>query len=188
MDRKLFIFDCFGVVISDVSAIFMDKYLNAEQQLYMRQNVFRKVDVGVMTMTQMFERLASLCGIAAEQVKSEWTDCEYVLTDTVEVIMRLKEQGHCVVLLSNAAVEYVDYLFDKFRLRDVFDFEFVSSAYGCAKPDAEFYKLCVDSFDEKFEKVFFADNNPDNLTDLERFGIIPVLFTSAADFVEKVGV
>ena len=188
MGKNLYIFDCFGVVISDVSTLFMDNRLNAEQIKYMREQVYRKVDTGKMSMDEMFEILAGLCNLSVEQTKRDWAGCEYVLTDTIEVIKKLKSQGHTVVLLSNAAVDYVDYLFAKYGLTKYFDGIFVSAQYGFAKPDRELKALFVDSFKEKFDAIYFADNNPDNLAGVEQFGITPVLFTSACDFARKVGV
>lgn len=188
MSRKLFIFDCFGVVISDVSTIFMDKHLNAEQKLYMRKSVYRKVDVGAINMDEMFDELSALCGMNVDQTKTEWTNYEYVLSDTVEVIKQLKAQGHCVALLSNASVGYINYLFEKYGLFKYFDRLFVSANYGYAKPDKELYKLCVDSFDEQFDTVYFTDDNPANLQDLQQFGITPILFKNARDFAKEVGV
>lgn len=187
MSRKLFIFDCFGVVVSDVSTLWMDGRFNDEQVEFMRKKVFRSLDVGAITMEQMFEQTCSHFGLNKSQMIAEWTSYEYPLTDTIDVIKRLREQGHCIVLLSNAAVSYVDYLFDKFDLHKYFDFKFVSAAYGYAKPDKEFYKLCVDSFDEQFEATYFTDDNPNNLVDLQQFGITPILFKNAKDFAEKVG-
>lgn len=81
----------------------------------------------------------------------------------------------------------MDYLFDRFDLHKYFDYKFVSSAYGTAKPDMEFYRLCLNSFAEQFDKVYFTDDNPSNLIGLEQFGITPVLFLNAQDFMQKVG-
>lgn len=187
MKRKLFIFDCFGVVMSEVSTMWMDRHLDAEQQSYMRNNIFRNLDVGAISMDEMFEQTAARYGLDKEKMIEEWTSYEYVLTDTIQVIKRLREQGHCIALLSNAAVSYVDYLFDKYDLRKYFDRIFVSANYGCAKPDREYYKLCVDSFDEQFEAIYFTDDRSENLVDLQEFGITPILFKSAADFAEKAG-
>lgn len=187
MGRNLYLFDCFGVVISDVSTIFMEKRgFDAQQILFMRNRIFRSVDVGKLTMSQMFEKTSEHFCFDTEKMKEEWTGYEYVLDDTVTLVKRLKDEGHVVALLSNAEAAYVDYLFDKFGLKDLFHFVFVSSNYGCAKPDYEFYKLCLDSFDERFDAVYFADNNPDNLVGLEPLGITPILFTSAQDFLNKV--
>lgn len=188
MIKKLFIFDCFGVIISDVSTLFMDRYLNEEQRQYMRKEVYRKVDTGVITMDEMFDTLSGICGLDVEQTKRRWADYEYVLSDTIETIKRLKQQGHCIALLSNAATSYIDYLFGKYDLFKYFDRIFVSAKYGYAKPDKELYKLCVESFDEQFGVIYFTDDNPDNLENLQQFGITPILFKNAEDFAKKIDV
>ena len=188
MSRKLFIFDCFGVVVSDVSTLWMDKYNFSKEQIqFMRSEVFRNVDVGKIKLSQMFDIVSERLGLDKAQMLEEWTNLEYPLTDTIEVIKQLRAQGHVVALLSNADVAYVYYLFDKFDIRKHFDYIFVSSSYGYAKPDREFYKLCVDSFTEHFDTVYFTDDNPNNLVDLEQFGITPVLFKNAKDFAQKIG-
>lgn len=186
--RNLYIFDCFGVIISEVSSLFTDKYLNDEQKKYMRSVVFRNLDKGVITMDDMFVTLAELSNVSVEQAKREWASYECLFADTVDVIKQLKAQGHCIALLSNAATSYIDYLFNKYGLFELFDKVFVSAAYGYAKPDCEFYKLCVDSFTEQFNNIYFTDDNPNNLKDLERFGITPILFKGASDLVQKLGV
>ncbi|MDE7454958.1 MAG: HAD hydrolase-like protein [Clostridia bacterium] len=186
MSRNLYIFDCFGVVISDVSTLFMDgKHLSTEEQNYARKNLFRPCDVGQLSMDEMFVLFAKRYNWDCQQIIEEWTSYEYPLTDTLKLIENLRAQGHCIALLSNASVNYVNYLFDKFDVHKLFDYEFVSSAYNCAKPDLEFYKLCVDSFDEKFDKIYFTDDNPNNLVNLQQFGIIPVLFTSADEVAKQ---
>lgn len=187
MAKNLYIFDCFGVVISNVSGLWMNKRLNAEQQEFMCKNVFRSIDTGKTSMEWMFDIICEKFGMQKETVKKEWADEEFVLTDTVDLIRKLRANGDTVALLSNASKEYVDYLFDRFDLNRYFDKIFVSSVYGCAKPDKVFYKICVKSFDEKFENIYFTDDTPGNLLDLEQFGIKPVLFKNAKDFKRAVG-
>lgn len=188
MGRKLYIFDCFGVVVSEVSTLWMDMHkLDAEQVQFMRKQTFRKLDKGEITMDEMFEQTSKRYGVSKQVMIDEWTSFEVVFTDTLRVIEQLRAQGNVIALLSNAAASYVDYLFDKFGLDKYFDYKFVSSNYGYAKPDKEFYKLCIDSFTERFDEVFFTDDNPNNLVDIEQFGITPVLFKNAKDFAVKIG-
>lgn len=188
MKKNLYIFDCFGVVIADVSTLFMNKHLNKAEQEYMRKVIFRAVDTGKITDDEMFTFVSDNYHLDKNEVIAEWRSYERTLADTVTLIKELKQQGHYVALLSNASQTYIDYLFGKFNLVDLFDATFVSSNYGVAKPDKEFYKLCVESFDEKFDKIYFTDDNPNNLVDLEQFGITPILFTSAQDFKKKAGI
>ncbi len=186
--KNLYIFDCFGVVMSDVATLFMDKYItdNAEKE-FMCKSVFRKVDTGQIPHERMYEIVSERYNIDLQTVQSEWHGYEYVLNGTIEIIKQLKSQGHTVALLSNASQSYIDYLFAKFDLFKYFDKTFVSSNYNCAKPDREFYAICVQSFDEQFGKIYFTDDNPNNLVGLEQFGITPIQFKSAEYFKKAVG-
>ena len=180
--KRLYLFDCFGVVVSDVSALWMDRHCTEEQKQFIRKEIFRKVDVGAMSHDEMYEQLAAQCGVSKQAVIDEWEQIICVKSDTVELIKRLRQQGQVVALLSNASVQYIDYLFTKFDLYKHFDKIFVSARYGYAKPDRELYQICLDSFEEKFEKIYFTDDNFVNLQNLEELGITAVLFKSAEQF------
>ena len=165
--RKLFIFDCFGVVVSDVSTQWMDRHFDETQKQYIRSHYFRSVDTAVMSQDELYEGLAAEYGMSKQSIIDEWNELIFVKRDTLETIKRLRKQGDVVALLSNASVEYIDYLFTKFDLYKYFDKIFVSAQYGYAKPDREFYQICLDSFTEKFDKIYFADDNVNNLKNIE---------------------
>lgn len=180
--KNLYIFDCFGVIVSDVTKLWMDDHFDKETQQYICANYFRKVDTGVLSHVEMLNAMAAEFGMTAEQIANEWEKHLYVKQDTLDVITKLKSNGHTVALLSNASREYLQYVFDKFDLYKYFDKMFVSAYFGCAKPDREFYRLCLDSFKEKFDKIYFTDDNPVNLVNLASMGITAVQFTSAYQF------
>lgn len=179
MSKNLYIFDCFGVVVSDVSTLWMNKHFDRAQQQYVRREIFRKVDCGKMSFDASFDLLAKMCGEEKQKIKEEWDECLYPLHETLAVLSELKKAGHTVALLSNAATEYIDRIFTQYGLFGYFDKLFVSSRYGVAKPDREFYRICAEDISEKFDKIFFTDDNPANLQNLQEFGITPVLFTTA---------
>lgn len=181
MARNLYMFDCFGVVLREVSNRCMKGRLNEDQQRYMREEVFRSVDLGEMEMEQIFNIVSDKFGVDRVQFRRDWKNSEEVQYDTVRLIDELRGQGHCVVLLSNASAEYVEELFTRFDLFRHFDKVFVSSAFHVAKPDPAFFKLCLNSFDEQFDRVYFTDDNALNLVNAESVGITPVLFTTAEE-------
>ena len=183
--KNLYLFDCFGVVVTDVSGVWMKDRFNDEEKQYIVQKIFRSVDTGKISQQEMFNELSERYGISVETMWKDWEQVLKVKWDTIELICKLREQGGTVALLSNASVEYIDYIFDKFDLRKYFDKLFVSARYGVAKPDAEFYQLCVNDFADKFDKIYFTDDNPVNLRDLEQFGITPILFTDARKLAKK---
>ena len=186
--NNLYLFDCFGVVVSDVSTLWMNNRFDEEEKQYILKHFFRNVDTGKISNKQMFEEMSQRYGVSAKSIWEIWEGYLEVKWDTVELIQKLRNQGGVVALLSNAALEYIDYIFDKFQLRKYFDKIFVSSQYGVAKPDLEFYRICVNSFDTKFDNIYFTDDRASNLVNLEQFGIQPVLFTSACDLAKKLKV
>lgn len=179
MKQNLYLFDCFGVVVTDVSTLWMKPRLNAEQQQYARTQLFRKVDCGQISFDDCLAALAKISDTPLDQLRTEWNALARPMPQILQVINDLRLHGHTVALLSNASQNYIDRLFSQFDLYKYFDKIFVSAKYGCAKPDREFYKICLDSFSEKFDKIYFTDDNSANLNGLEKMGITPVLFRDA---------
>ena len=139
--KNLYLFDCFGVVVTDVSSLWMTGRFDEEEKRYVLNHFFRNVDTGKMSMTQMFEEMSQRYGVSAKSIWKVWEECLDVKRDTIELIQKLRDNGGRVALLSNAAVEYIDYIFAKFDLRKYFDKLFVSAQYGFAKPDLDFYRI-----------------------------------------------
>ena len=186
--NNLYLFDCFGVVVTDISAPWTNGRFDEEEKRYIFSHFFRNVDLGKMSQRQMFEEMSQRYGVSARSIWDEWESILQVKWDTIELIQKLRDNGGVVALLSNAAVEYIDYIFDKFDLKKYFDKLFVSAQYGFAKPDLDLYRICVSSFDAQFDNIYFTDDNPNNLVNLEQFGIQPILFTSASDLANKLKV
>ena len=183
---RLFLFDCFGVVVEDVSTLWLNRHCNEEQKRYARRELFVKVDTAQISQDELFEELAKMSGMDKQALVDEWDSLVCAKQDTVELIKRIRRQGDVVALLSNASVEYIDYLFTKFDLYQYFDKIFVSARYKTAKPNRKFYQICLDSFTQKFDKIYFTDDNRDNLQNLEELGITPILFTSVEQFEKDV--
>lgn len=186
--NNLYLFDCFGVVVSDVSSLWMNNHFDEQEKNYIRKYFFREVDTGRLSQEEMFEQMSRRYSMPVRQIKEEWDKCLYVKWDTIELIQKLYDNGSTVALLSNASVEYIDYVFDKFELRKYFDKLFVSARYGYAKPDLDLYRICIGSFNQTFDNIYFTDDNPINLVNLEQFGISPILFTSADELAKKLKV
>ena len=61
MDKNLYLFDCFGVVLTEVSTLSMREFTD-EQRRYMREQVFRRVDTGEAEMECIFTTVAERFG------------------------------------------------------------------------------------------------------------------------------
>lgn len=175
---NLYLFDCFGVVVSDVSTLWMKAENFSDEQTAQARKLFRKVDCGEVSFEDSFDVLAQMCGKSKQAVRKRWDSLLYPFPDTLALIEKLRCRGK-VALLSNADSSYVKAIFRSFGLDRYFDRVFVSSDYGVAKPDERFYALCLAAFTQKFDKVYFTDDNPINLESAKKLGIETVLFTSA---------
>lgn len=183
---KLYLFDCFGVVFSEVSSLWLNKRLDEEQKKYARQEVFTRVDDGTISLDYAHGILAKMCGIEKSTVQKEWNELTWVLTDTLSVLEELKKRG-TVALLSNADGNYLHQLFDTFGVNKYFHRLFVSSELRCIKPNREIYEKCLASFNEKFDEIYFVDDNPANLVEPAKMGIKTLQFTSAEKLRKDLG-
>lgn len=61
-----------------------------------------------------------------------------------EALHELRAQGHRLWLLSNAQRTFTAYEMRLLRLDDVFDGVYISSDYGCQKPDSRFLRALLD--------------------------------------------
>ncbi len=175
---NLYLFDCFGVVISDVSTLWMQNRFSQEQIDYARNRVFTQVDCGKMSFDNCMQVLAQMSGQTKQDVYDQWDALTYPLAETLPILQQLKST-HTVALLSNAASDYLHGLFERFSLDKYFHKLFVSAEMGCAKPGKEIYQKCLASFTEKFDQVYFVDDNPANLVQPSQMGIKTVQFVSA---------
>jgi HAD superfamily hydrolase (TIGR01509 family) len=184
---NLYLFDCFGVVVSDVSTLWMNKHLNAEQQSYLRKVVYRQVDCGKMNFYDSFDIIAEMCGMTKQDVLDEWNSCAYPMIETLSLMQQLHEKGGTIALLSNASVEYIDFLFSQFDLYKYFDKLFISAQFRCAKPDREFYEKVLSSLDKTFDNIYFVDDNPQNLIEPAAMGVKTVLYKNAEQVKKDLG-
>ena len=135
-------FDCFGVVLSEVSTLSMRGFTD-EQRQYMREQVFRRVDTGEAEMECIFTTAAERFGYDKEKFRSEWKRNERVNHDTVALIDELRAQGGTIALLSNANAGYIDCLFKRFDLYRHFDKVFVSSSFRVSQARYLRFTNCV---------------------------------------------
>ena len=114
--------------------------------------------------------------------EKKWKKNGTICLSLKRILFHLSESSKRITLSPESVVED---LFEKHKITELFDKIFVSHKYGLVKPQREFYKLCVNSFEKDFRKVYMIDDNKGNLIGLPEIGITPILFESA-ESVEKV--
>ena len=173
--QDLLIFDCFGVICSEIAPVWFGRHFEAAEAKRLKAHYFGGADRGETDIETLIERLAQGLGFDAKEIRREWGEIFSLNRPLLDYIQTLRAENH-VALLSNAPEGLVERIFDHYDLWSQFDRVFISSHYRMAKPDRAFYQLCLDAFDHA--RAFMIDDNPANLEGLEQMGITPVRFTS----------
>lgn len=175
--KDLIIFDCFGVICSEIAPVWFARHFEASEAKRLKAQYFSGADRGDTDIDTLIDRLAQGLGFRSADIRREWGEIFSLNRELLNYISTLRTTQH-VALLSNAPEGLVERIFDHFELWDCFDRVFISSHYRMAKPDHAFYQLCLDAFAGQYDRAFMIDDNMINLAGLEDMGIIPIHFTS----------
>ena len=182
-ENKLYIFDCFGVIFGEIAPVFFNRHFPAEIAAELKEKFFVPADLGDTTLDEIFDGLSAETGISKADIEKEWTELIILNKEIIPVIEKLGEE-HTVILLSNAPIGFVEKIMKEYELEYLFDKIFISCNIKMAKPDPAIYQHCVNSFENKFDKVYMIDDNLKNLEPLPSIGITPVHFTSVKKLIE----
>ncbi len=183
MKNKLIIFDCFGVIFGEIAPVIFRRYFSPDEAAILKEKHFVPADLGDVTLDEIFDGMAEEIGISKERLAEEWNELIVLNEKIVPVIEKLKEE-YTIILLSNAPLGFVEKLMKDYSLEYLFDKIFISCNLKMSKPDPQIYKYCVESFDNKFDKIYMIDDNLKNLEPLPSLGITPVHFTSIEKMIE----
>lgn len=184
MKKTLIMFDCFGVIFDEIAPVFFRNHLPKEQAAIIKDKIFIPADLGEITYDEIFRRISQEINMDKEAVRAEWQSLIRLREEMVPVIEKLKENAD-IALLSNAAIGFVESLFEKYDLNRLFDKVFVSCNLRMAKPDPEIYKYCVKEFNKEYDNIYMIDDNMCNLEHLPEIGITPVHFTDIESLKNK---
>jgi FMN phosphatase YigB (HAD superfamily) len=174
--NTLIIFDCFGVITSEIAPIWFNNRYQKDEAKALKEKYFGGADRGTKNISELVSDLSNGLNIPREIIIKEWKEIFSVNYELIEYIKVLKEKYY-IALLSNAPEGLVESILDKYNLHNLFDRIFISSTYLMAKPDREFYELCIDSF-EFVERIYMIDDNDKNLINLDLLGIKAIKFVS----------
>ena len=163
--NRLFIFDFFGVLSSEVAPKFFENHFSLEEAKKIKDNYFIPADSGIYSFLETLKRISQDYNLDYEEVKKEFKSYAVLNNDLLDKLLELRKNNY-VALLSNAASGTFDFLFDGFDFNKYFDKYFISCDYKIKKPDLAFYSLCYNSF-ENIKEAYFFDDNISNVKVLE---------------------
>jgi len=178
--NKNFVFDCFGVICSEVVPLLFAKYLPPEMADLVRNTIVRDSDLGAISQSELFERLAEVLPLSARKIEEEYWS--YVrLDDGVLAIVKSLRRGHRVALLSNCPAPFFRDLVARYGLDELFETIMVSAEEGIAKPDPALFTRLLERMGVRPADAVMIDDNAANILGAKEAGMEGLHFTSAEE-------
>jgi epoxide hydrolase-like predicted phosphatase len=117
-----------------------------------------------------------LSSVDTRQLALDFYSGDRLDLDLIEYIRQLRDNGHPVGLLSNAAADLAAQLQD-LGIADLFDPTVISAHIGVMKPAPEAYRAVLDRLRRPPEEVIFIDDRPENVNGARAVGIHGVHYT-----------
>lgn len=156
---------------------------------------FGDLEGGRISAAQFQEEMSRSCG---RPVSSE--ECRYacmgfiesVPTHNLDAVLRLRQEGYRVVLLSNTNPIVMDWAlspaFDGrgHALSEYFDALYLSYQHKMMKPDPAFFHAVLEGQRVRPEELLFVDDGPANIAAADRLGIRTMLVENNADWTKDI--
>ncbi len=153
---KAIIFDCFGVLTTDIGTSFIDRIKNEDDKReYL--DIKTQLDARLIDFEDYSKKSYELLGeyppdirLVQYPVKNE---------EIFEEISKLKELNYKIGMISNISSNWVTSVFLESKDQSLFDNMIFSFEVGLAKPDKSIYELALQELDVSAEQAIFIDDN-----------------------------
>ncbi len=183
MDKKLIIFDFFGVISTEVAPQWFRRYFPPGEADRRKMALCVPADRGDIDDTEYFCRLGTLTGEEPGQVMADWLALAVMNRPLLALMARLR--ACCkVALLSNAPAGYLHQVLRREHLYTAFDAILISSEEHLVKPDPAIFRLLLDRLGVAPEEAVMIDDNAGNLRGAAEAGIGGILYTGVPQLLE----
>ncbi len=185
MQYKALVFDFFGVVCSEISPFWFAEHL-PDRAKELKHQYLRPADQGEVSQEELFNQLAMLSNLPAEEIEQDWNARAVFNTELVSFIRELKGE-YKLGLLSNSMAPLFHTLAEKVNVADLFEQVAVSSEIGHAKPEPEAFQAILAKLSVLPEEALMIDDNQVNLDGAREIGMPGFLFTSVSGLKAALG-
>ncbi len=185
MKKKAIIFDCFGVIISNVMGNwFIDHIGRTLKDKEEFSRLASLQDTGQASEWDINIELAKQAHSTPEIVEKEIESYFKVNEELVVYIKELKERGYKLAILTNASHDFFDrkvYVQCPW-FKEVFDCVVISSLIKMVKPNPDIYEHALQKLGVKASEAVFTDDGKKNVLGGQNAGIDSILFTDIETF------
>src|SRR5207237_1792934 len=139
------------------------------------------LDRGTLPEAEAVAHAATKCGVPAtefarfmERMAVAWTP----ITESVDLLYRLRERGHTLFCLSNMHPPSIQFLEDAYGFWDVFTGRVISCRVGLCKPEPAIYAHLLARYALTARETVCIDDLPPNPTASAAFGMATIRFAS----------
>jgi HAD superfamily hydrolase (TIGR01509 family) len=195
--RRIFmniVFDLGGVVLHWSPEDMISKYFpDAEDRKNIKDNFFEhsdweSLDRGTIEKDLALKNAAARTGLDYKQIKEMLDSTPASLIpkeETIDLILKLKEKGHELYILSNMHHASMDYLDETHDFFELFEAKVASCRVNLIKPEAAIYQYLLTENNLIPEETIFIDDMKENVEAAAREGIHPIHFKSASQCEEE---
>ena len=171
---KNIVFDVGGVLLKNGTRQFVQEFITHKEDIdVIDRELFHSVervqlDRGIISKEVAFSQMLSRVPIRsreeAMQAYDKYMSNRKVVNGMVELLQKLKKQGHNLYVLSNFSTDFWDVIKqNRLDFFDLFEGVFVSSFYQVVKPEKEIYERFLAKYNLEAESCLFVDDKAENV-------------------------
>jgi HAD superfamily hydrolase (TIGR01509 family) len=177
---KNVIFDLGNVLLSFKPAEFLESRNYKENiRLIMLSDIFgsnkwQMLDRGSITVCEAIDSISSRSSLTRDEIARIFdlrTEIISPLPSNIKILPELKEKGFKLFYLSNFPIDIFDEVRKKYEFFNYFDGGIISASVKYSKPDAEIYKIFLESYSLLPEECLYIDDLEPNVVTSEVMGM-----------------
>ena len=184
--KKVIISDFFGVISDECAPVFFKKYVTSQGYNLLTDKYFHPGDRGEIRFEDIVNNVHNDFGFDKERLKKEFLDRPAPHTEYIELLRKLKNEGHRILLLSNTCDTIVPYLLNKFGIDNLFDHLYLSYQIKKTKPSLEIFRYLLKEEKLAPRDCIFIDDNPTNIDASLQVGMHGILFHNDKETLELI--
>ncbi len=110
--------------------------------------------------------------ISSDDFVSAWNDIFSANQPMWDLALKLKEEGHTLILFSNTNALHAEYFLREFSIFKHFEHHHFSQEVGVSKPDAGFYQKAIETYQLTPSETIYFDDLPENICTGEELGFL----------------
>lgn len=177
---KAIIFDCFGVLTSDLWREFVDG-LPKEVDSDRARELNRQYGAGRITRQQFLDAIFEVTGRHPKEVETRLDNETTKNTPLLDYIGELRGRGYKIGLLSNIATDWIRSSFLTPTEQKLFDDMVLSFEVHMTKPEHQIFRLACDRLSVRPQETIFVDDIPGYCTVAQEVGMQAITYTDFKD-------